>query len=170
MLPVIIYLSIAFHDTKSIGRYSFQHFAPLRDAPNLEELFLAIDNLSAEVFERVIALRKSDAARSLLALRQHTTHKSGLTSSQQQDVTSFFLLESEEKGKSHRIGKDANVPNQYNFDDPMINNGPLTPSKTPNSVEDGKYLAGMSFYTNNICIELRDFERCRRSGLVKIER
>ena len=130
-------LPIACHNTEVICRYSCNHYAPLRDAPNLAEVYHAIDNLSAEVFERVLALGISEAVGSLLTLRQHTTHKSGLTSSQQQDVTSFFLLESEEKGKSHRIGKDANVPNQYNFDDPMINNGPLTPSRQPSAKATG---------------------------------
>ena len=165
-----MYLPIAFHNTKSIGRYSFQHFAPLRDAPNLAEFFFAIDNLSAEVFERVLALRESDAGGFVLALSQHTTHKSRLTSSQQQDVMSYINFECQEKGKSHRTGNDANVPNQYNFDDPMIDNDPSPPSYSPNSVEDGKYLSGMSFITNNICIELRDFESRRRSGLDETER
>ena len=165
-----------------IHRFSVNHYEPLRESPNFDQFLHAARNLSAEVFRRLMDVRESTAAaRSLVQMRLQNRSEMRVTCSQAKNVICLadevcvkqFFDDCVEADKPAGSKDENDAVNQFDFGDPALYKQSYeesSPSKTPNSVEDGKYLSGMSFYTNNICIQLRDFERCRRSGLDKTER
>ena len=123
-------MSLFFHNSNLIDRFSSQHYAPLRDTPSLSHFLEAIHNLSAEVFRTVHTLRARAEADSKLTRKQNKKNDMEEDESQSQDSRKANYLDMEcEASGSDSEGESDNAPNKYDSEDSMINDAESSPSE-----------------------------------------